>query len=53
LAELSDQLRNVSQVGAQFGMDGKAVEKYIGIPGKLFLVRQLPTFSRNTLSHLI
>ena len=53
LAELSGQLLNRSQVGAQIGMDGKTVEKYIGILEKLFLVRRLPAFSRNTLSRLI
>ena len=52
LAELSGQLLNLSQVGAQIGMNGKTVEKYIGILEKLFLVRRLPAFSRNTLSRL-
>jgi len=40
-------------VGAQLGMDDKAVEKYIGSPEKQFLVRQLPALSRNTLIRLI
>lgn len=53
MAELSGQLLNLSQVGAQIGMDGKTVEKYMGLLEKLFLVRRLPAFSRNTLSRLI
>jgi predicted AAA+ superfamily ATPase len=53
LAELSGQLLNLSQIGGQIGMDGKTVEKYIGILEKLFLVRRLPAFSRNALSRLL
>ena len=53
LAELCGELLNLSQVGAPIGMDGKTVDKYIGILEKLFLVRRLPAFSRNTLSRLI
>lgn len=53
LAELSGQLLNLSQIGGQIGMDGKTVEKYIGILEKLFLLRRLPAFSRNALSRLL
>jgi predicted AAA+ superfamily ATPase len=53
LAELSGQLLNLSQIGGQIGMDGKTVEKYIGILEKLFLLRRLPAFSRNELSRLL
>ena len=53
LAELSGQLLNLSQIGGQIGMDGKTVDKYIGILEKLFLLRRLPAFSRNELSRLL
>ena len=52
-AELSGQLVNLSQVGGQIGMNGKTVDKYLGILEKLFLVRRLPAWSRNELSRLI
>ncbi len=52
-AELSGQLVNLSQIGGQIGMDGKTVDKYLGILEKLFLVRRLPAWSRNELNRLI
>ena len=52
-AELSGQLVNLSQVGGQIGLNGKTVDKYLGILEKLFLVRRLPAWSRNELSRLI
>jgi predicted AAA+ superfamily ATPase len=52
-AELSGQLLNLTQIGGQIGINGKTVEKYIGILEKLFLVRRLPAWSRNELSRLI
>ena len=53
LAELSGQLLNLSQIGGQIGMEGKTVDKYIGILEKLLLLRRLPAFSRNELSRLL
>lgn len=52
-AELSGQLMNLSQIGGQIGMNGKTVDKYLGILEKLFLVRRLPAWSRNELNRLI
>ena len=52
-AELSGQLVNLRQVGGQIGLNGKTVDKYLGILEKLFLVRRLPAWSRNELSRLI
>lgn len=52
-AELSGQLLNLSQIGGQISMNGKTVDKYLGILEKLFLVRRLPAWSRNELSRLI
>ena len=52
MAELSGQLRNLSQIGGQLGLDAKTADKYIGILEKLFLLRRLPAFSRNELSRL-
>lgn len=52
-AELSGQLLNLSQIGGQINMNGKTVDKYLGILEKLFLVRRLPAWSRNELSRLI
>lgn len=52
-AELSGQLINLSQIGGQINLNGKTVDKYLGILEKLFLVRRLPAWSRNELSRLI
>ena len=52
-AGLSGQLMNLSQIGGQIRMNGKTVDKYLGILEKLFLVRRLPAWSRNELSRLI
>ena len=52
-AELSGQLMNLSQIGGQINLNGKTVDKYLGILEKLFLVRRLPAWSRNELSRLI
>ena len=52
-AELSGQLMNLNQIGGQVNMNGKTVDKYLGILEKLFLVRRLPAWSRNELSRLI
>lgn len=53
LAHLSGQLLNLQQIGGQIGLDGKTVEKYIGILEKMFLVRRLPAWSGNRLNRLI
>lgn len=52
-AELSGQLLNLSQIGAQIGLNSKTADKYLGILEKLFLVHRLPAWSRNELSRLI
>ncbi len=53
LATLSGQLINLQQIGGQLGLNGKTVEKYIGVLEKIFLVRRLPAWSRNELSRLV
>jgi predicted AAA+ superfamily ATPase len=53
LAHLSGQLLNLQQIGGQIGLDGKTVEKYIGILEKMFLVRRLPAWNGNELNRLI
>jgi uncharacterized protein len=47
------QLFNAAQAGGQLGLNGKTVDKYLGILEKLFLVQRLPAWSRNELSRLI
>jgi predicted AAA+ superfamily ATPase len=47
------QLLNTAQTGGQLGLNGKTVDKYLGILEKLFLVQRLPAWSRNELSRLI
>lgn len=47
------QLLNAAQTGGQLGLNGKTVDKYLGILEKLFLVQRLPAWSRNELSRLI
>ena len=49
----SGQLLNAAQTGGQLGLNGKTVDKYLGILEKLFLVQRLPAWSRNELSRLI
>ena len=44
---------NLSQIGGQIGLNGKTVDKYLGILEKLLLVQRLPGWSRNQLSRLI
>lgn len=53
LATLSGQLINLQQIGGQLGLNGKTIEKYIGVLEKLFLVRRLPAWSRNELNRLV
>ena len=52
-AELCGQLVNFSQVGGQIGLNGKTVDKYLGLLEKLYLVHRLPAWSRNGLSRLV
>jgi hypothetical protein len=47
------QLFNAAQTGGQLGLDGKTVDKYLGILEKLFLVQRLPAWSHNELSRLV
>lgn len=47
------QLFNAAQTGGQLGLNGKTVDKYLGILEKLFLVQRLPAWSHNELSRLI
>jgi predicted AAA+ superfamily ATPase len=47
------QLLNAAQTGSQLGLNGKTVDKYLGILEKLFLVQRIPAWSRNELSRLI
>ena len=47
------QLLNAAQTGSQLGLNGKTVDKYLGIMEKLFLVQRIPAWSRNELSRLI
>ena len=47
------QLLNAAQTGGQLGLNGKTVDKYLGILEKLFLVQRLPAWNRNELSRLI
>lgn len=53
IANLSGQLVNLEQIGGQIGLNGKTIDKYLGILEKLFLIRRLPAWSRNELSRLI
>jgi uncharacterized protein len=52
-AEHCAQLLNAAQTGGQLGLNGKTVDRYLGILEKLFLVQRLPAWSRNELSRLI
>ncbi len=50
VAQLSGQLLNLSQIGGQIGLNGKTVDKYLGILEKRFLVRRLPASRRSPLA---
>lgn len=52
-AELCGQLVNFAQVGGQIGLNGKTVDKYLGLLEKLYLIHRLPAWSRNGLSRLV
>ena len=47
------QLLNAAQTGGQLGLNGKTVDKYLGILEKLFLVQRLPAWSRNEAGRLV
>ena len=50
VAQLSGQLLNLSQIGGQIGLNGKTVDKYLGILEKRCLVRRLPASRRSPLA---
>lgn len=53
LAQLSGQLCNFTQIGAQLGLDGKTVQKYVSLLEHIFLVKRVPSWGRNELGRLI
>jgi len=52
LAEAAGQPRNSSQLGAQVGLDGKTVVKYLGALEQLYLLRRVEVWSNNRLKRV-
>lgn len=53
LAARTATLLNVSNLSSDLGMDRETIEKYISILERLFLVRRLPAWHRNSAKRLI
>lgn len=52
LAQTAGQLCNYSQLGAQLGLDGKTVARYIAIFEQMYLLQRIPVWARNRLSRM-
>lgn len=53
LAQVSGQVCNYSQIGAQVGLDNKTVSRYIGVFEQLYLLRRVDVWARNRLNRVI
>jgi uncharacterized protein len=53
LARASGQLVNWAGFGGQLGLNGRTVEKYVGILEQLFLVRRIQAWSGNEVQRLV
>lgn len=53
LAQTAGQMCNYTQLGAQVGLDGKTVSRYVGILEQMYLLRRVEVWARNRLSRVI
>jgi len=53
LAELSGQMLNFQQLGTKVGLSGHTVQKYTDVLERLFLLRRLEPWHRNSLKRLL
>lgn len=53
LATQCGQLLNLTQLGAQLGLDAKTADRYVGVLERLFLVQRLPAWTHHEGNRLI
>ncbi len=53
LAQVCGQLCNYTRLGAELGLDGKTVSRYLTLLEQLFLVRRVPAWSANGLARVV
>ena len=53
LAQTAGQMCNYTQLGAQLGLDGKTVSRYIGIFEQLYLLKRIDVWAPNRLSRVV
>jgi len=53
LAQTAGQTCNYTRLGAQVGLDGKTVSRYIGVFENMYLLRRIESWSRNRLSRVV
>lgn len=53
LAEMTGQLCNYSQLGAQMNMDAKTANKYMGIFEQMYLLKRVPVWAGNRLKRVL
>lgn len=53
LATQCGQLLNLTQLGAQLGLDVKTANRYVGVLERLYLVQRVPAWSRHEANRLV
>jgi uncharacterized protein len=53
LAQVSGQMCNYSQLGAQLGLDHKTVARYIGVFEHMYLLHRIEAWSKNRLKRMV
>lgn len=53
LAQMAGQMCNYSQLGAQIGLDGKTVSRYIGVLEHMYLLKRVDVWARNQLKRVV
>ncbi len=53
LAQTAGQMCNYSELGAQVGLDGKTVSRYIGVFEQMYLLKRVDVWARNRLKRVV
>lgn len=53
LAQTAGQMCNYANLGAQVGLDGKTVSRYIGVFEQMYLLRRIDVWARNRLMRVV
>lgn len=53
LAQVSGQMCNYAQLGAQVGLDGKTAARYVGVFEQMYLLRRVEVWARNRLNRVV